>query len=179
MSSRWGPMGDYLFDIQLNNLPSNKESPRKLIFLHTWKAICSIEITTLHCVGTHALRKAQLEACYSSSLHERPYVKQSPTSFTGTLLGLLRPGGIKHYPYTRMALIPIVRTWDTIPKGYPSRWSYPNPYIPKTIPMSSQCRTIFVQHPTQHVLPIKCHTGQKLATEEHQALCGIVFLKNL
>ena len=34
------------------------------------------------------------------------------------------------------------RTWRTILKDYPSKWSCQNPYIPKTISTSSRCGTI-------------------------------------
>ena len=40
--------------------PLNKESPCKLIFLHTWKTIYSIEISNLHCAGQTCLCEAQI-----------------------------------------------------------------------------------------------------------------------
>jgi len=84
-------MWDYLFDIQLNNPPSNKEFPCKLIFtpgrsLHTWKIICSIEIL-FTVLSSHALRDAQITKHDSAVKSSRAQLVSQGLYYTFHALG--------------------------------------------------------------------------------------------
>ena len=111
--------------------PSNKESSCKLIFLYTWKTICSIDITTLHrAAGKHALCEVQIVVYYFSSLRGgRTRLTWSRSITAKSLRAQLASQGstpsfafwgIEFHPHTWLSsgliLILIVSTWGTIAK---------------------------------------------------------------
>ena len=93
-------------------LPSNKASPYKLIFLHKWKTICSIEITSL-VEGRYVLCEAQIAAYYSSSRADDKHAlrkagyrcKSSWAQLTlqGPAVPLAPWGRIELHPHTQLS----------------------------------------------------------------------------
>ena len=170
-------MWDDLFDPNLNNSPPNKESPCKLNYLHTRRSnsLSRYNFFTAWEDDTPYV-KHQLQSVTPLHRRSRPLQRstiakflESPTSFTGAYCAFLRHWGDQAHCvfaplgdlYRRTSPTHTTKLgawlWYQLkdlghhPKRLAFRWSYPNPYILKTIPTSSRCGTICsTQIPTIH-----------------------------